>query len=631
MDIPNALTRTPPPHRVWLRRAAWIAATAAIVATMALWPGRTRIAPLIIADNAYIFLAADRMYDGLGPTSMFPHAPLQAWTWRTDWALLTQWPVGYPALLCAARWLLGVTTARAAVAIGIVCCGVAVVAWFAWLRRCLPDRFPSGPIAAVGAMSTFSVHNLVNPSTDAILLAAMPLVLLLTHHTLYGSRHRQRGAGGDDLGGGDPVWGDVRHGGWTRRAGWRIGQRGRRPDERSGVSGNAPSRRRCDGQSAASGDGSCGGPVAVWRVVLVGLVAGSLVWIRYAAIFLPAAIGLFLLFAWLVTGRSRCRHVAAYAAGAALPIVSLVVVNLSFGAGESAQQQFNLGERMSFDFRIETVATAWDLFTKQTIYAHVSWSQWFFAWVVPLGGLAVPVLLPGTRRHVQAYWSRPAMLLSVTATVTLLGTLIAVTTLFREKFNYVAIERYYWCARPFYWVFFIGPVLTFASRLPRVVMCVPLLMIGSWYVRQDWTRTYRRWLRAERVFTDYGRWAYRFHPNATELYRWLRAQRGDDLVVFSNFHDDIGLETWIPACPTPADRDTMETWLARIRLARGVAHVRVLFVLDPSNNTRDYFLPPPDAVIATFNLKHVPDAPAAIARYVYAPALPEHAAGVAGR
>jgi hypothetical protein len=96
--------------------------------------------------------------------------------------------------------------------------------------------------------------------------------------------------------------------------------------------------------------------------------------------------------------------------------------------------------------------------------------------------------------------------------------------------------------------------------------------------------------------------ARRFEPHSRELYAWLKQHRGDDLVVFSNFHEEIALETWIPACPSPADPRQLDEWLTRMGTVRGTRPSRVLFVLDPDNDYRSYYLPTPSETISRFGL-----------------------------
>jgi hypothetical protein len=136
----------------------WLLATVAVGAVMLGLSAGANVAPVIEADNAYIFMAADRLFTGEGATAIPPRAPLQPWSWRADWVFLTQWPVGYPALICATRWVTGLATARAAMMLGALSCAIGLGAWFAWARACLPRRIPALLIAVVVAGASFSVQ-----------------------------------------------------------------------------------------------------------------------------------------------------------------------------------------------------------------------------------------------------------------------------------------------------------------------------------------------------------------------------------------------------------------------------------------------------------------------------------------
>jgi len=555
-----------------LRSAAWCVATAGVVAALWMLCARARIAPVIIADNATIFLAADRLYDGLGPTVPQPKLPADAWVWQRDWTLMTRWPMGFPLILCAARMLLGVGSAQAAIGVSIVCCGVALVGWFALIRRCLPNRLPATVIALLAAGSTLTVTNLVRPSADTVLLAAMPLVLLSA---------------------------------WWALA-WGKGTEHVESEGRRGL------------ESAARGR------VDVWwaRLVLFGLLAGALVWIRYAALFVPLGIGAFLAIEWFWCRRVRFVQVVVFGLAAAVPVLALVGVNRVFGDDLPMQQRYPVGDRLSLEVDADMFATAWRMFTQQTFYNHRPESVWFFAAVVPLGGLVLPFAFRGSRRLMAGFVSSPPVRLCAVTAAACLVMLLGMSAVFRERFHYAGLDRYYLPIRPFYYLFFLGGIASFRLRTVRVLACVPLLLACSWVVQQDWARAYGRELARQDEVTPYGRRAVYFEPHSAVLYEWLKAQRGDDLLVLSNFHDEIALETRIPACPTPRDRAELETWIARVKQARNVDDVRVLFVLDPDNHGRRYFLPPPSELVESFNLAPLPSVPERIAGYVFAYAQP---------
>jgi hypothetical protein len=201
--------------------------------------------------------------------------------------------------------------------------------------------------------------------------------------------------------------------------------------------------------------------------------------------------------------------------------------------------------------------------------------------------------------------------------------LVAASTVFHEKFDYVGLDRYYAPVRPFYFLIVVGPLLAVRARSVRVLASAGLVLAASWTVQQDWSRTVRRWTSGSRSSTPAGYWSRCFEPGAGELYAWLRGQNDARLVVLSNFSEYIALETGIAALPIPADRAVLEGWLARIRTARGVNELRVLFVMDPDNKRRSYWIPSPATIIGDLGLTRVEDCP--VQPYVYEfAASPEH-------
>ena len=560
-------------------KTGWPLATVVVATLLFLLPGRTTIAPAIEADNNYIYLAADRLYAGSGLTSLYPHAPLQPWEWRTDWAFLTQWPVGYPLLLCGVRLLLRCSTVQAGQTIAVLSCAVALVGWFAWVRRVLPKGLAAALLAAVAAGSAVSATALIDPATDIIVVAVLPLVLLLVLPAV---------------------------------------------SEPTSAESPASKRRR------------------LARLMAAGFLAGLLCWIRYAAIYVPAAVGLFLIARWIVRRRIRLRPhdcarlragsdgwrsfahgdlVAGFGLAAAVPILALAFVNHVSAASVPVQERYNLGSGFGFTLDPGAVATIWWQFTDLPFYNYHWYSHWVYALAIPLGVIAFVCLTRSWRQAWRSFLARPGVILSACVVGTLLVMLAAVSMLFRSKHTYVDIPRYYLAVRPLYFLLLVGPLLCIPRKSVRALACIPLLLCCSWYVQVEWPQPYRRWLAADRPLTTYGRRALRFEPNSVRLYDWLAEQRSEELVIFSNFHDDIALETWIPACPTPGDPDEMNAWLKRIRAARGIGDPRVLFVLQPDNDTRDYFLAPPERIVDDFKLVHPPDVPEEIRQYVYAPTV----------
>lgn len=227
----NAVQAAPAPIS-WL----WIPlGILAITIVLAFLPGRTRIAPIVESDYCYLLIAADRMFAGSGLTTPPPVAPLQPWSWQNDWVFLTQWPIGYPLLVCAFRWTFGLSSIQACQWIGLLACATALAGWFAWIKRSVPCGVTGILLSAVGAGCAVSTASLLNPSTDMIFVALLPFVLLLTTGAI----------------------------------------------ERLGSESDDQSKRRG----------------TLW-LALAGLTAGGLFWIRYAAVFVPLAVGVYLIVEW---------------------------------------------------------------------------------------------------------------------------------------------------------------------------------------------------------------------------------------------------------------------------------------------------------------------------------------------
>jgi hypothetical protein len=512
---------------------------------LAILPGRTRIAPLVESDYCYQLAAADRMLDGKGLTAGQPVAPFQPWDWTHDWGFLTNWPAGYSLLIVGLRRAFQVTTLAACGWINIFGCATAVVGWFVWTRRLIPRGVAGVLVSAVAAGCAVSVGLLINPSTDVLLVALAPIVMLLTVQAIE--------------------------------------------DDSGHVTGG--------------------------RLAAAGLLAGGLFWIRYASIFLPFAVAAFLLLRW------RCRrlcftHAVLFGVCAAAPILALLGINRLYGPPASAQAQLNLGHAAGFDLSWPLFARAWWMFSDLGYYEHRVATHWMFA-LWPAVFLLTIAAVRRIRAAATKFLSTPPIALSCCTLVSALAMLIAASTLFRGKFDYVGLERYYLSIRPLYFALFVAPLALLTFRGVRLAMCMAMVLAGSWTVGQEWSRTYGRWLAADRPVTPFGQWSRCFEPGAAEVFRWLRSQNSPELVVVSNFHEYIALETGIAALPIPPGREALHSWLAGIRKARDISETHVVFVLDPDNRWRDHWILPPQSVITGFALKPLPFPPP-LGRYVYA-------------
>lgn len=587
-----------------------IATVIAIVAFAWLAHGHD-IPALVESDYCYLLTAADRLFDGYGATAPVPVAPHQPWAWRTDWAFLTQWPVGYPVLIAVTRWGLGVSTIEAVRWLGVLACAVTLVGWYVWVRRCSPRGATGALLAAVAAGLAVPFSAVVDPSTDALLIATVPYLLLLTERVFS-------------------------------------------PTGRTGLpTNNSRGAFLSDASFSSSPRPSVPSPRAlrvVWAVV-AGVAVGSVLWLRYAGIFLLAGVGGYLLYQSLWVGRQR-RDLVAFSLGAAFPIVALLGVNWLCGLGAPIQSQLNLGRTISFQFSADLLWSLWCNFTNQGFYDYHWYSQWFFA-LFPFAVIVVSLSSRGTRSALGAYYQKPPVVLSAACVVSMLLMLAATSVFFGDKFNFASLERYYAPIKPMYFVLFVVPVLlmrgdkagagpppTFnCGRLVRVMTTMAMIIAGHWIVEQDWIRPFSRWEEVRTEATAYGQWARCFIPGAGELYEWLQQQDpvyasestsspgdtagakgprlADNLIIVSNYHEYIALETKIPALPIPADRQTLDAWVERIRRARNVEHTRVLFVLDPDDRWRDYWIPSTMETIRTFGLARRVDTPPAISAEIF--------------
>ena len=530
-----------------------------VAIVLALLPGRTSIPPLVESDYCYQLTAADRLFDGHGLTATPAVAPNQPWTWTADWTFLTQWPMGFPLLVCAVRWVFGLETLAACAWISVVSCAVALVGWFVWVKRCVPHGVTGSLIAAVAAGCAVSTASLLNPSTDTLLVAMLPFVLLAAWNAVASARAE-----------------------------------------------NQPSDNRR----------------TILPFALAGLLCGAMFWIRYAAVFVPVGVGVFLVIEWLRGPRVSMRHLAGFATAAAIPMAALVMINKTMSTGASVQTQLNLGHSASVNLTADQFVTTWRNFTRFGFYNYHAISGWLFSlWPVALvvGALCVRP----ARKALKSFLASPAVLLSVCTLGALFAMLIGVTAVFGDKYDYVSLPRYYTPTKPLYFVLFVAPLMLIPRRVVRVVLCVGMLVASSWLIQQEWSRPYKRWQAANRPITAYGQWANCFGTGASNLYAWLAEQKADDLIVVSNFHEYITLETRIPALPIPKDPTTLDTWVDRISESRGVTNPRVLFVLDRENRWRDYWLDPPTKIINDFQLRIRADAPPEIAAdvFTYSPAV----------
>ena len=582
-----------------VRRLAIPLAVVATFAVLTALPGRTQIPPRVSSDYCYQLLAANRLYDGLGLTSLQPVAPLQPWEWQYDWGFLTQWPAGYSLLVWGVRRVTGASALESLRWISVASCALALVGWFVWVKRMSPRGLSGTLLAAVAAGCSVTVSFLIDPTTDAVVVALLPYALLLTCTAFSDRKDASQ----------DP-----------------------RVDVDRGAS-------RCDAGSSQRSDSR-----ATLYLATAGLLAGGLFWIRYASVFIPLGIGLYLLIEWIARRRLHFRDVVAFSIAAAVPMVLLLVVNRAFAQG-SGQAQMNLGSGIGFHFDPAMLTTAWWNFTALGFYDYHWLARWTFAlWpVVVVAGMffwgKTRISHGSGQERCNDHSEKPRPFadardsdldprhgwrLSACMVGALFVVLIGATTVFGDKFDYVALERYYRPVRPLYFVLFAMPVLWFSAhsnwitrRIIRTTACAALLIACFWLVGYEWPRPYQRWLAAEREATPSGYWARCFTPEAANLYGWLKDEASPELIVVSNFHEFVALETGLPTLPIPKNRSTLDDWITRIATARGITAPRVLFVLDPDIKWREYWIPQSNEIVSRFGLEPVQDAAGQFTATVY--------------
>ena len=313
-DGSSAVTASPVSMRPYWGRL--LLAGAIVTTVLAAIPGRTSIPPLVESDYSYLLTAADRFVAGDGLTTTPPVAPFQPWDWTADWTFLTKWPIGYPLLVVCVRWLTGGSTLEACGWINVWASALALVGWFAWTRRCIPGGLTSILVAAVAAGCAVSTSLLLNPSTDLLIVAALPYVLLVTADAIAVQQSS-----------------DSPH---ARGRGWT-------------------------------------------RFLMGGVLAGSLFWFRYASIFVPVAVLIYLLLLSRARVRRIARQVVPFAIGSIVPIVSLLIINRINAPTGSFQEQLNLGTTVSWDLPLSLVGAAWWRFTDLGFYDYHAVVHWMFA------------------------------------------------------------------------------------------------------------------------------------------------------------------------------------------------------------------------------------------------------------
>lgn len=535
-------------------RWGWISISMVlVVVVLTLLPQRTSIAPMVESDYCYLLTAADRFYDGQGLTATSPVAPNQPWHWSQDWSFVTKWPMGYPLLVWTFRSAFGFSTIQACQWISLVSCALALVGWFVFIKRALPDGITGTLLASVAAGCSVTTASLINPSSDIIVVAILPWILLCISTTI---------------------------------------------------------------PTHPCNDFECDSQKITLKLAFIGVVSGMIFWMRFAGIFIPIAISVYLFMAFYFHRVIRFRHWLIYSGFAFIPVVSLLMINQVFGSSESVQTQLNLGTSIQINFSLALLTHAWSNFTKFGFYDYVSISQGLYAFWPVIMMFAVIFIRP-LRNRISTFIKMPAIGLSICLVTTLLIMLVTATAVFGDKYNYVGLQRYYLTVKPLYFLLFVGPLCFIPRRLIRIILCVAMIVCCNWLIRVEWSKPYSKWLAADRPVTDYGQWSRCFEPDANSMYRWLHQQANPYLIVVSNFHEYIMLETKIPTIPIPKDMPTLNRWIERICESRSITDPRVLFVLNPDNQWRNYWIPEPDVIIQKFQLKDRINLPAHHTTLIY--------------
>ncbi|MCC7292483.1 MAG: hypothetical protein IT449_10535 [Phycisphaerales bacterium] len=587
-------------------------------ALLAFLPGRTAIAPQVESDYCYSLLAAERFAEGKGLTSLDPVAPFQPWDYRADFAFLTKWPVGYPLLVWLVRLLVGGTTLQAASWLAVACCASALVGWFAWTWRLhtvseaasslgnlrsltvaaqlcgsvsTSGRWTSILAGLVVASCSVSAGGLLHPRTDTIVTAALPWLLLLAAGALRSSTESAL-------------------------------------DHASGSTAPKQSNHRARHHAVALHG-------------LLGLLCGSLVWIRYAAVFVPLGAGAIVVCMTWRNGRTL-RPAVAFIMGGAAPIFALLAINHAWGVAEGVQSSLNLGQGVRARMDPALLLTGWRTLTDFGFYAHRPEARWLCAGL-PIA-LAIWLPLRSGRRLLAEVLGRVEVALGLGLVITLLVELVLATALFGTKYDYVSLGRYYEPVRPLLLSLCIAGAVSLCRREPdqcvrlgtgespagkpvrhspigkpaphvrtpsfkgcyamglRSAILAALVVLLHWNATHAWPQSYRKWRATPQEHGPSGAWAQAFSPGAPSLYARLAQEDPHELILFSNFHEFLSFETHLPTYPLPPDVETARRWVSAIADHRGISQDQVFFIFDPDNRWRSAWQPDMAAVVDRLNL-----------------------------
>lgn len=547
-------------------------------------PARAVLPPLVESDYAYQLIAAKRFVAGEGLTSLQPVAPGQPWTLRYDFGFLTQWPLGYPLLIGTLSKIAHASVIECARFIALIALSTALAGWILLIRSILPVGLGRNVIAILAACTGVHAGMLINPSTDAIVLALIPLVAIGV---------------------------------------LRAVERFERPSD------DLPETRSFSHLA---------------RFLALGIAAGLLVWFRYAAIFVPAGIALTLALRCagahraevdisgtsLRPARTRIAATLAFSFGAAASVGALLLINVIAGESAGVQQSLNLGTSTGASFTFSLFWSAWRTLTDFGFYAHRPGVTTAIRTAPVLVVLAV--LLSSRFRRSATAWARsPRGSLVCCLAFSLVAMIVTATALFGEKYDYVSLARYYLPARPIGLGMLLGAFLLTGRPILRTAAGLVAIAMLLWVVQIDAVRTWQRWAGDARERTPSGAWNKCYEGSGETLYAWAdeRSRFGDVLV--SNFHEFVAFETGSLVLPVPPARGALDRWLETAdRLGRASGprpdragerqpreDRRVFFLLDPDNKWRSYWIDSPDSIVQQFGLSKPEGLPDEIALFVF--------------
>jgi len=303
-----------------------------------------------------------------------------------------------------------------------------------------------------------------------------------------------------------------------------------------------------------------------------------------------------------------------FAAGSMFAIASLLVINATWGPFIVDRP----AENLALKFEWAWLSQWWNDFTELPLFENYWRSRALWSLLVPVGATLLALSTRAIRKTTFAFLAKPPVLLSVCLVVGMFAMLVGYRCVAEHPFDPPSQPRYLVTVRPFYLLLFVGPFLCAPWRRLRRVVWIPLAACLVWMVLAGWVGPVLAWDAERRPTTAYGREALPFRSGADHLYAWLRARNSDNVIVFSNFYDDIALEAHLPAQPIPADAEELRTRVRRIAEARNCSNPKVLFVLEPDNMWRKYF-PDVHQAMDLFRLERLDSPDPLLARYVYVP------------